>query len=84
VSGERWDLVTCPTCHGEQRLDFRDGDALIGELMEFPPPPIGIIDCPDCEGAGVLPRWRANELKAYAVAAVDQALAKLRHEGRLL
>lgn len=76
--------VECPTCHGAGEHDFRDGDALVSELMEFPPPPLGVMECPDCAGTGRMEEGQARDLRAAAVAFVDQALAKLRHEGRLL
>lgn len=68
----------CPGCLGDGFLDLRDLDASLAE--HFPVsvigPPVGIIECEECEGTGVVSEDRARDLHAVAVAAVDQALAK--------
>lgn len=81
-------MPSCPGCLGDGQLDHRDDDAFIAETwtdteiaiaraagMVYP---VGIVECAECEGTGVVSDERLRELNAYATALLDQALAKFR------
>lgn len=80
-------MPKCPACLGEGNLDLTDLDAAIGEQFSDAEierlkdehglvHPVGVITCDECEGTGVVSEQRALELRAFAVAAVDQIFAE--------
>lgn len=92
MTREAWDLeptCDCPVCFGERGHDPRDTDALLAEhlsdleilAIRGGRKPVAWIECDECEGTGVVTCRRAAVLAGAAAAAVDQALARLRHEG---
>lgn len=60
-------LVACPTCRGDGSLVLDDH----------------AFTCDDCQGNGLVSEEEAKDLMAVNVAIVDQAMARLRHEGRI-
>ena len=77
-------MTTCPVCFGEGEHDFRDSDlALLPLIRDGLIEPLGIVECPECDGAGYVDEERARDIRAAAVAYVDQALARLHHRGLL-
>jgi DnaJ-class molecular chaperone len=84
-------MPDCPVCDGEGQVDMRDSDAYISEHWTDREiavakargmiHPLGIIECEECEGRGVLSVEKLRDLEAYATASIDQALAKLKELG---
>ncbi len=88
-------MAECPVCFGEGQHDHTDFDAEIGEQFSDAEierlrervglvHPAGIVECDECEGTGVVSETRAKEIRAAAVASIDQALAKVLAEERQL
>lgn len=87
-------MAECPVCFGDGHLDFTEDDAAMVKrfgtavLLELVRAgrlawPLGLVDCSECEGTGVVSADRARDLHAVAVAAVDQALAEYERRKRL-
>jgi len=83
-------VTECPGCHGDGHHDFRDDDALIGETwtdeeieqarvrgMEWP---LGVVTCDVCDGTGYVDDDVAADMRAAAVAQVDQLIARVRQQ----
>ena len=86
-------MPDCLACLGEGQHDYRDEDAFISEHwtdaeiararargMGFP---LGIVQCEECEGTGVISEERWRDMMAVARAFVDQAIARATEEGVL-
>jgi hypothetical protein len=59
-------------------------DALLSELLpdHVCPPALGIVQCDECEGTGVISEERYRDMMAVSRAYVDQIIAKINHEDR--
>jgi hypothetical protein len=85
-------MVDCPVCLGEGLHDHRDSDAWFGEnfsdeqLAEMRERgfvhPVGVVSCGECEGTGFVSDERARDIRAVAVAYVDQVIAKVADDER--
>lgn len=82
----------CPVCFGEGHHDMTDSDAWFGEQFTDAQldamrerglvHPVGIVECDECEGTGVVTEERAAEIRAWARASVEQTIAEYnRREG---
>ena len=84
-------MTSCPACLGDGVHDFRDSDAVIGEtwtekeiaraLAQGMVYPLGVVECDECGGTGLVDDERAKDLAAGARAMVDQIVAKHRDTG---
>jgi len=84
-------VAECPACLGDGEHDFTDDDAQMGEHMSPEALallnsrglyPLGVVQCEECEGTGIVSDDRAADLHAAAVAAVDQIVARATHGDR--
>lgn len=83
-------MPECPSCMGAGVHDNRDTDAHFTEhftdaelrAMEFIK--LGISECEECEGTGVVSEERHRDLQAMNRAAMDQVLAHYeeKHAGK--
>lgn len=77
-------MSECPVCFGEGGFDERDCNALLREhlsdaqLALVPHIDDDFVDCGECEGTGVVTDERARDIRAAAVATVDQFIAAQR------
>lgn len=77
-------MVTCPACWGEGWHDFRDTDAVLGEhlpdekirVLRQRPGWRGFVRCSCCAGTGEVTEDHAADMRAAAVAFVDQVKAR--------
>lgn len=81
-------MPDCPVCFGEGQHDHRDADAIIGEFFTEDQiresgivHPVGIVECEECGGTGVVTEERAKEIRAVALATIDRIIARAEAEG---
>jgi DnaJ-class molecular chaperone len=78
--------MICLACHGEGWHDFRDSDAAMAEQLtdaeialvkarSVPGTWMGVVECDECEGTGVISEERHADMMAAARAFVDQVAA---------
>ncbi len=71
-------MPECPSCIGEGDHDFSDVDGPLRRLYRifgYEYTPLGVVQCPTCEGTGVVSEAVARDYEAWATSRVDQFLA---------
>jgi hypothetical protein len=85
--GAKMETHYCPACMGAGEHDFRDDNAIMrehytdGQIARMEEMglviDVEIVQCDECEGTGIVTMARYLDLRAYAVAQVDQVLARV-------